>query len=172
MEKLRKILCLGMLVLLLALPCEAFGKVNQVRVYRLDLAVGSTTTVGSGTSVMIVNEKVGDTSLYIGNLEVSAFAVQLRSVSGITVGATERNKGGSNSGVTGTFSYLETVVDSAEHWAAATRVPIWNGTLVFTSGTSLLQVVIDPEALGFIRFEWDSGITPMGVVPFDFVAVD
>ncbi len=163
----------GMVLALLALPWGVEAKTYVVKSWELSLGnvESGTTPVPSGVSPMIVNNNTGVSTIYIGKFQEGAFVVQLESWSGVSVGWAERVKGGDNSGVSGTLFFKETAQNTQEHWDAAEKVYVWSGFPVF-SGASLQQVPIDPEALGYIGFWWESGVTIVRFADFIFKIID
>ena len=163
----KKIVIAISMVLLLAITGVANAKV-----YYLSLVAGSgttTITVASGTSVMVANS--GTTfikGLY--NFEQFETAIQVRSVSGLTVSESERDKDGDNSGVTFTLGFKESLINSEDHWAAAGVSNVYSGTLF--SGTTLRQIEVDALGLGYMLWEFTTGITPIGRADFIFMVLD
>lgn len=128
-------------------------------------------TAPSGTSPMWVNHVSGASNIYIGDSPSGECIVQLKNIlSGLTVSAVEKVKGGNNSGVSTTLRYKEYVVNTQNHRAYAQTVDVWSGMLF--SGNTPYQVKIYPEAMGFIEFEVVSGITSLGRADFIFKTLD
>jgi len=166
---LKKLVIAITMVLVMSL---AITGVADAKVYYLSLisdATSGTTTVASGTSEMVVNSGV---TVIPGLDNFARFdcMVQVRSISGLTVAVGPKFLSGDNSGVSFTLRYKESMIDDQAYWDQATAVNVFNGTLF--SGTSLVQVQIYPVGLGFMKWEYVSGITQMGSANFIFKVLD
>jgi len=148
-----------------------FGKEATAKEYLLTLVSTSGTscaTVASGTSDMYVNYS-GVTYINLTDYKNPSFAVQLTSISGLTVEhITEMPKAGDNSGTTFTVRYKESLNSNLLPYATTTNVI--NG-MAF-SGNTLYEVQIFPNAMGYIAFEFVSGITPIGRADFVFKVIE
>lgn len=167
----KNLIIAGVLIACLAIPGVADAKVFYLSLTTsITTGTSGTTTVASGTSEVVINSGVTVIPrLY--NFDQFQTAVQIRTVNGLTIAAGESSKGGDHSGVTFTLRYKESLVDDQAYWDAATAVNVFNGVL-FSSGTSLQQQEIFPVGLGFMKWEFISGITPMGNANFIFTVLD
>ena len=157
MKKIFGVLFAAGLVLALSVSASA-------DVYHISLATSGTTTAPSGVSPMIVKELSGATFIpRLEEFEIATAVIQLASVdTGLTVAEVERNKGGDNSGVSGTLRYREALEVGMLPYSQP--IDIWSGMLM--SGNTPWQVEFDLVAMGSVAFEWVSGVTPMGAVDF------
>lgn len=146
-----------------------FGTVStiQAKEYFLTLADSGTTTVPSGVSEMEVNSGV----TYVKGLENFKGAtciLQLTSISGLTVPRGASNNWNTiDSGVTFTVRYKESIVRSLLPYAQTTD--IISGMAL--SGNTPYQVRFYPEAMGYIAFEFVSGISQWETADFIFKVI-
>lgn len=185
MKRLRLFLVcfVGVAILLLSLSASIAGTgIYVIKAWKLSLVAGDpsgvtpsgTSTSPSGVSPMIVNNSPsGASNIYIADMKDATFVIQLNGVSAITPTQASLPLGTNAqlSGTTGTVRIRETVLDTDDHWAASGTSDIWIG-VAMNSGTSLQAVVFVPKAIGFIRYEWVSGTTPVALAEFTVAAID
>jgi len=140
----------------------AFNAYAEPRTYTLFLGKNNTgnETVASGTSIMIVQGQAIQrpvSATDITGLEYLEDGAAIIQVEELVVGLVPAAQGGDNSGATFSLRYRERVT-SGVTWSLTNPIEVISGMAL--SGNSLYQIPVFPEAMGEIRWEFISGITP------------
>lgn len=173
---------LAMLFILMIVSVSVFADTGiSHRDHTLRLSDSGTTTVASGIStfeIITTKEPSGVSEVFIGRYNDAAAVVQINGASGITIseghlGTDITTGSNSNSGTTFSVVYFESALNTEDAWDAAYAnggTTVFNGVLF--SGNTMTQQVIYPEALGYIRFRFITGITTIGAAEFIFRIFD